>query len=74
MKEIDRNKAVTNAGGQHHLVLMAAHRAREIDNGSTPRIAEYELHKSTVIALKEIEQGFYTADEYNNRHTAEFFE
>ena len=74
MKEINRNKAVENAGGQHHLVLMAAYRAREIDNGSTPRIENYEEHKSTVIALKEIEQGLYTAEEYNNRHTAELFQ
>ena len=71
MAHIDRNKAVENAGGQHELILMAAHRAREIQNGDTPRIAED--HSPPVIALKEIECGLYTVEEYNNRHLKDLF-
>ena len=72
MAHIDRNKAVEKAGGQHDLILMAAHRAREIQNGSSPRIDED--HSAPVIALKEIERGLYTVEEYRNRHLKEFFE
>jgi len=72
MAHVDRNKAVQNAGGQHDLILMAAHRAREIQNGSEPRIEED--HSAPVIALKEIERGLYTREEFDNRHLKDFFE
>lgn len=71
MAHVDRNKAVKNAGGQHDLILMAAHRAREIQNGSEPRIPED--HSAPVIALKEIERGLYTKEEYDNRHLQDLF-
>lgn len=67
MTYFDRNKAVINAGGQHDLILMAAYRARQIQNGDTPRIEEQD-HSPPVVALKEIERGLYTREEYDNRH------
>jgi len=67
MKGIDRLKCVENAGGQHDLVLMAAHRARQLDNGAEPRVDNVEGHKNTVVALMEIEQGLWTSDDYKAR-------
>lgn len=67
MKGIDRLKCVENAGGQHDLVLMAAHRARQLDNGAEPRVENTEGHKNTVVALMEIEQGLWTVEDYTNR-------
>jgi len=67
MKSIDRLKCVENAGGQHDLVLMAAHRARQLDNGAEPRIENLEGHKNTVVALMEIEQGRWTVEDYKAR-------
>ena len=67
MKSIDRLKCVENAGGQHDLVLMAAHRARQLDNGAEPRLENTEGHKNTVVALMEIEQGLWTVDDYKAR-------
>ena len=72
MAHIDRNKAVENAGGQHDLILMAAHRAREIQNGSEPKI-DPENHSAPVIALKEIERGLYTKEDYENRYLEDLF-
>jgi len=62
----DRNKAVENAGGQHRMVIMATLRTRQIQHGSPVRITPEEAkgHKNAVIALKEIEQGLYTYEEY----------
>jgi len=73
MAHLDRNKAVINAGGQHDLILMAAHRARELQNGAECRLEETD-HSPPVAALKEIERGLYTREEYDNRHFKEIFE
>ena len=73
MAHIDRNKCVINAGGQHDLILMAAHRAREIQNGAETRIEE-DHYSPPVAALKEIERGLYTRDEYDKRHLTHVFE
>jgi len=70
MINLDRNKAVENAGGQHDLVLMASHRAREIQNGSEPRLESDSA--PTVIALLEIEQGLYTKEEYLAKDIPDF--
>jgi len=71
MAHVDRNKCVINAGGQHELILMAAYRAREIQNGATPLIEED--HSPPVAALKEIERGLYTREDYDNRHLKDLF-
>jgi len=39
-------------GGQHELIMMAAKRAREIQNGSAP-LVKSESKKSTVLAYKK---------------------
>jgi len=52
---------------------MAAHRAREIQNGAETRIEE-DHYSPPVAALKEIERGLYTRDEYDKRHLTHVFE
>ncbi len=39
------------------MTLAAAHRAREIANGSTPRLKEAKPHKPSVLALQEVAAG-----------------
>ena len=39
------------------MTLAAAHRAREIANGSTPRLKEAKHHKPSVVALQEVAAG-----------------
>lgn len=71
MAHVDINKCISVAGGQHDLILMSAYRAREIQNGSESRIPED--YSAPVAALKEIERGLYTREEYDNRHIEELF-
>ena len=62
MARITSQKAAQMIGGQFDLVLVAAQRARELRNGSPPRV---ESHNGSCIrALKEIEQGLYTKQDY----------
>ena len=51
-------------GGQHELIMMAAKRAREIQNGSAP-LVKSESKKPTVLALQEIEEGLYTKEHFD---------
>jgi len=73
MAHVDINECIKNAGGQHDLILMSAHRAREIQNGSETRIEE-DHYSPPVAALKEIERGLYTRQEYDNRLFTDVFE
>lgn len=50
------------AGGQFDLVIIAAQRARELRNGSPPRIPT--RNGPCITALKEIEEGLYTKQDY----------
>ena len=64
MAKISSQEAIKAVGGdQFLLVLVAAQRARELARGDTPRI-DSEGNSNTVIALREIEQGKYTKEEY----------
>jgi DNA-directed RNA polymerase omega subunit len=63
MARITSQKAAQKIGGdQFLLVLMAAQRAREIRNGSIPKIKSN--NGATVTALKEIEEGLYTKEQF----------
>ena len=42
-----------------HLVLVAAKRARQLANGSEPMV-DWENDKPTVVALREIAEGYVT--------------
>jgi DNA-directed RNA polymerase subunit omega len=57
-------KAIKLTGeGQFDLIHMAAKRAREIQNGSTP-LVQSDSKAPTVLALQEIEEGLYTRDHF----------
>ncbi|KAG8294302.1 hypothetical protein J6590_106065, partial [Homalodisca vitripennis] len=57
MARITVQDAVEKIGNRFNLVLIAARRARQIQiNGKDPLVPE-KNDKSTVIALREIEQG-----------------
>ena len=62
MARITSQKAAIAAGGLFDLVLVASQRAREIRRGS-PTKAE-PGHGPVVSALKEIEDGHYTKEDY----------
>ncbi len=47
------------------LVLSAAKRARQLANGVQPQV-EWENDKPTVVALREIAEGFVTSDILNS--------
>ena len=58
--------AVEQIGNRFDLVLVASQRARELKNGSMPRVAEAgKTFIST--ALREIEEGKYTYKDYLNK-------
>lgn len=58
--------AVEQIGNRFDLVLVASQRARELKNGSMPKISN---PGNTVIstALREIEEGKYTYKDYLNK-------
>jgi DNA-directed RNA polymerase subunit omega len=63
MARITSQRAIEKLGGsQFDLILVAAQRAREIKNGSAPRLES--KNGPIITALKEIEQGLYTKEEY----------
>jgi DNA-directed RNA polymerase subunit omega len=66
MARITSQRAVEAIGNRYDLVLVASQRARELVNGSRPKIDDIK-HSNTVIALKEIEQGKYTYKDYISR-------
>jgi DNA-directed RNA polymerase omega subunit len=62
MARITSQKAALRFGGLFDLVLGASQRARELKNGSTPKIKTD--NGPIVTALKEIEEGLYTKEDY----------
>ena len=62
MARITSQKAALKYGGLFDLVLGASQRARELRQGSQARIATD--NGPIVTALKEIEEGLYTKEDY----------
>jgi DNA-directed RNA polymerase subunit omega len=62
MARITSQKAAQMIGGQYDLVLVAAQRARELSKGSQSRIST--KNGPCITAIKEIEQGLYTKQDY----------
>jgi DNA-directed RNA polymerase subunit omega len=62
MARITSQKAAKMVGSQFDLVLVAAQRARELRNGSPPKVQT--KNGPCVTAIKEIEEGFYTKQDY----------
>ena len=52
---------------QFELILIAAHRAAELQRGSQPKV-KTDATSPPVIALEEIAAGEYTKEHYENRH------
>lgn len=64
MARITSQKAAQMIGNQFVLVLAAAQRAREIKNGSMPKVDS--RNGPCITALKEIEEGKFTRNDYLN--------
>jgi DNA-directed RNA polymerase omega subunit len=65
MARYTSEKAAEMAGGRFDLVLMASQRARELKNGHVQRV-EGKDATAVVTALREIEEGKYTKQEWLN--------
>ncbi len=61
MARITVEDCLDNVDNRFELVLTATKRARQIANGAEPLVEE-ENDKPTVIALREIAEGFITAE------------
>jgi DNA-directed RNA polymerase subunit omega len=62
MARITSEKAAEMIGNKFDLILVAAQRARELKNGSAPKLKTN--NGDLVTALREIEQGLYTKADY----------
>lgn len=63
MARYTSEKAAQMVGSRFDLVLIASQRARELRNGSTQRV-EGKDATAVVTALREIEAGKYTKQEF----------
>ena len=66
MAKISSEKAVEKIGNRFDLVLIASQRSRELKNGSISRTSN-PGYSPTVTALREIEEGKYTKQDYVNK-------
>ncbi len=79
MARVTVEDAVDKIGNRFDLILVAARRARQIANQGKDPMVEVENDKPTVIALREIEEGFITSasleqierEEQQNQEAAE---
>ena len=62
MARITSKKAPAMVCSQFDLVLIAAHRARELSKGTQPKILT--RNGPCITAIKEIERGLYTKQDY----------
>lgn len=69
MARVTSQAAVEAIGNRYNLVLAASQRSRELKNGSMPRTSDVGSSHN-VTALREIEEGKYTFQDYLNKlHT-----
>ena len=65
MARITSQKAIEAVGGnQFLLIIMATYRARLLSSGADKPRVETKNNKWAVIAIREIEEGKYTKEEY----------
>lgn len=62
MARISSEKAVEMIGNKFDLILVASNRAREIKNGSAPKLLSD--NGPIITALREIEEGLVTKQDY----------
>lgn len=61
MARVTVEDCLENVDNRFELVLLAAKRARQLDQGQDPLI-DWENDKSTVVALREIADGLVNSD------------
>ncbi|AUI85055.1 DNA-directed RNA polymerase subunit omega [Vibrio azureus] len=71
MARVTVQDAVEKVGNRFDLVLIAARRARQMQTGGKDALVPEENDKSTVIALREIEEGLITKDVLDARERQE---
>ncbi|MGC9420998.1 MULTISPECIES: DNA-directed RNA polymerase subunit omega [Vibrio] len=71
MARVTVQDAVEKVGNRFDLVLIAARRARQIQTGGKDALVPEENDKTTVIALREIEEGLITKDVLDARERQE---
>ncbi len=62
MARVTVEDAVNKIGNRFDLILVAARRARQISVEGKDPMVDVENDKPTVLALREIEKGYITAD------------
>jgi len=62
MARVTVEDCLENVANRFELVMVASKRARQIATGGKDPMVEEESDKPTVIALREIAEGFVTAD------------
>ncbi|GEM75845.1 DNA-directed RNA polymerase subunit omega [Vibrio sagamiensis] len=71
MARVTVQDAVEKVGNRFDLVLIAARRARQMQTGGKDALVPEENDKSTVIALREIEEGLITKEVLDARERQE---
>ncbi|MFY2510005.1 DNA-directed RNA polymerase subunit omega [Vibrio pectenicida] len=71
MARVTVQDAVEKVGNRFDLVLIAARRARQMQTGNKDSLVPEENDKTTVIALREIEEGLITKDILDARERQE---
>jgi DNA-directed RNA polymerase subunit omega len=71
MARVTVQDAVEKVGNRFDLVLIAARRARQMQTGGKDPLVPAENDKTTVIALREIEEGLITKDVLDARQRQE---
>ena len=61
MARITVEDCLHNVRNRFELVLVASKRARQLDHGADPKVP-WENDKTTVVALREIAQGYFGTD------------
>ncbi|HUF73826.1 MAG TPA: DNA-directed RNA polymerase subunit omega [Gammaproteobacteria bacterium] len=69
MARITVEDCVANIPNKFQLVLVAAKRARQLANGAQPMV-DWENDKPTVVALREIAEGYITESILEEREQA----
>ncbi|MDH5408410.1 MAG: DNA-directed RNA polymerase subunit omega [Gammaproteobacteria bacterium] len=70
MARVTVEDCLDNVDNRFQLVLVSSKRARQIAMGKTPMV-EWENDKATVVALREIAEGFITNSILNEKEEVE---
>lgn len=62
MARVTVEDAVDAIGNRFDLIMVASKRARQLATGGKEPMVEWDNDKPTVVALREIEEGFVTKD------------